>query len=152
MKSFIFRLETVLALRTREEERVREICAEALRKQSAAMSALATANGELEAYHTAISQQRSGRTNRTEQILLLSAIQQQQANCKLLVARCAAADREVAIRRGELLVARRKREALANLKDRQRDAHRLAAERQEEATIADIITARHVLNMQEALS
>ena len=99
MKSFVFRLETVLTLRTREEERVREVYAEALRKQSAAMSALTTANGELEAYHTAISQQRSGRTNRTEQILLLSAIQQQQANCKLLTARCVAADTSVAVAR-----------------------------------------------------
>ncbi len=152
MKAFVFRLEAVLKLRAREEERARDVCAVALQNQAAATTALAAANAELEECHAILSRQRAGRTNRTEQILLLSALQQQQANCKLLVGRRAAADREVAIRREELLHARRKREALSNLKDRQRSAHRAASERQEEAVIADIITARHVLNMQEAHS
>ena len=69
-----------------------------------------------------------------------------------LVTRCAAADREVATRRAELLVVRRKREALTHLKERQQATHRLAQDRQEEATIADIISARHVLTLQEAQS
>ena len=150
MKPFVFRLDTVLALRTREEDRAREVCAGALKNQSDAKQALTTANGELEDCHTALSLHRSGTTNRTEQILLLSALQAQKSQCERLLARCAATDREVAARRAELLIARRKREALSNLQERQRAAHRHAQERQEEATIADLITARHVLNMQEA--
>lgn len=150
MKQFRFRLETVLTIRTREEERVRESCAAALRKQSEAIVELAASNAELEECHEVLSRQRAERTNRTEQLILLSALQQQKSNCERLVALCAATDREVAIRRAELLVARRKREALANLKERQHAAHRIAEARQEEAVIADIITARHVLTMQEA--
>lgn len=152
MKAFIFRLDSVLTLRKREEERAREACARALKNQSDAKQALTTANSELEACHTALSAHRSGRTNRTEQILLLSALQQQKSQCERLLARSAATDREVAMRRAELLIVRRKRETLSNLKERQRAAHRHAQERQEEATIADIITARHVLNMREAHS
>lgn len=152
MKSFAFRLETVLSLRIREEDRARELCANALRRQAAAVAALATGNYELESCHAALSKQRAGRTTRTEQILLLSALQQQQLNCKRLVANCAAADRDVAICRGELLVVRRKRESLSNLKERQRTAHRLAEDRQQEALIADIISSRHVLAMREAQS
>ena len=152
MKAFRFRLESVLMLRTREEDRAREICAAALRNQSAATSALASGNAELEACHEALSRKRAQCTNRTEQLLLLSALQQQKSHCERLVTVCAAADREVVARRADLLIARRKREALSSLKDQQRAAHRSAEERQEEGQIADIITARHVLRMQEAQS
>jgi flagellar export protein FliJ len=149
MKAFRFRLESVLTMRTREEDRAREACAAALRNQSAVIASIATANGELEACHAAIARQRAGRTNRTEQILLLSALQQQQSHCERLLIRRAAADRDVAARRAELMAARRKREPLSNLKERQRLAHRLEMERRQEATISDIISARHVLSMRE---
>ena len=149
MKAFRFRLESVLTMRTREEDRAREACAAALRNQSAVIAAIATANGELDECHTALARQRAGRTNRNEQILLLSALQQQQTNCEQLLARRAAADRDVAARRAELVLVRWKREPLSNLKERQRLAHRLEMERRQESTIADIISARHVLCMRE---
>ena len=152
MKPFRFRLETVLALRTREEDRVREEFAGALRNQSAAAAALATGNSELEACHESLASRRAEKTNRTEQLLLLSALQQQKSNCERLVARCAATDREVAARRADLLIVRRKREALTRLREHQRAAHLLEQDRQQEAQIADIISARHVLRMQEAQS
>ena len=152
MKAFRFRLETVLTIRTLEEERVREVCAVALRNQATVNVELTNANAELEACHETLSRQRAARTNRTEQLLLLSALQQQKSNCERLLARCAATDREVATHRAELLIVRRKREALTHLKERQHAAHRLAQDRQEEALIADIISARHVLTVQEAHS
>ena len=152
MKAFRFRLETVLTIRTREEDRVRELCAAALRNQSAAVAALATGNAELESCHDSLSKKRAEKTNRTEQLLLHSALQQQNSHCERLVAKCAAADRDVATRRAELLIVRRKREALTHLKERQHAAHQLAQDRQEEALIADIISARHVLTLQEAQS
>lgn len=150
MKPFLFRLESVLTLRTREEERARDACLIAIKNQATAAMELRAGNAELDACHAALSTRRSGTTNRTEQILLLSALQGQQSNCERLIARCNAADREVAARRGELLAARSKREALTNLKERQRGTHRIAQDRQDEAAIADIISARHVLNLQEA--
>ena len=152
MKPFLFRLESVLTLRTREEERARDACSVAMKNQATAARELRAGNGELDACHAALSSRRSGTTNRTEQILLLSALQNQQSNCERLIARCAAADREVAARRGDLLIARRKREALSKLRDRQRGTHRIAQDRQEEAAIADIISARHLLILQEAHS
>ena len=150
MKPFHFRLESVLTLRTREEDRARDACSVAMKKQASAAMELRAGDSGLDACHAALSARREGTTNRTEQILLLSALQNQQANCERLVARCTAADREVALRRGELLAARSKREALSNLTARQSAAHRIAVEKHDEAAIADIISARHVLNLQEA--
>ena len=152
MKSFTFRLESVLSLRIREEDRARELCAKALSDQAAALMALTNGNSELDSCHAELSRQRSGKTTRNQQILLLSALQQQQLNCKRLMMKCASADHEVAARRGELLIARRKRESLSNLKERQRAAHRLAQDREQEALIADIISSRHVINLREAHS
>ena len=152
MKPFLFRLESVLTLRTREEERARDTCAVAMKAQATAAMELRAGNGELDACHAALTSRRSGTTNRTEQILLLSALQSQQSNCERLIARCNAADREVAARRDDLLSARRKREALSNLRERQRSAHHLDQERHDEAAIADIISARHVLHLQETNS
>lgn len=152
MKPFLFRLESVLALRTREEDRAREACASALARQVDAERALAEGEGELDACHTAVSAHRVGKTSRSEQILLLGALQNQQFHCKTLVTQCAAVEREVAARRDELLAVRRKREALTNLKERQRGTHRLTQERHAEAAIADIISARHALNLREAHS
>ena len=152
MKPFLFRLESVLTLRSRDEDRARDACAVAMKNQATAALELRNGNADLDGCHSALSTKRAGTTNRNEQILLLSALQSQQSNCEQLVARCTIADRALAARRDELLLARRKREALSNLKERQRAAHRLAQERHDEAAIADIISARHVLNMQEVHS
>lgn len=150
MKPFRFRLESVLLLRAREEDRARDACSVAMKNQATAAMELRAGNSDLDGFHAALSEKRSGTTNRTEQILFLSALQNQQANCERLVARCTAADREVAARRRELLAVRSKREALSNLKERQSGAHRIVLEKADEAAIADIISARHVLNLQEA--
>ena len=152
MKPFLFRLESVLTLRSRDEDRARDACAAAMKNHATAAIELRNGNADLDACHSALSTRRSGTTNRSEQILLLSALQSQQSHCELLVARCTVADRALAARRDELLLARRKREALSNLKERQRATHRLAQARQQETAIADIISARHVLNMQEVHS
>lgn len=149
MKPFVFRLESVLTLRIREEERAQHVFGKAVQLRNQAALALEESRAALDACYTVIARGRSGATTRTEQILLLNSLQQQQAHSELLVRRLAAADREVAARREEFLAARRRREALTRLRERQQTEHRLAAERAQEAQIADLITARHVLHLQE---
>lgn len=149
MKPFVFRLESVLKLRTREEERAQQVFGIAVQARNRAALALDESRAALDACYTALAAGRTGATNRTEQILLLHAVQQQQAHSELLTTRLAAADRDVAARRGEFLVARRKREALTKLREKQRLAHRVAAERAQEAEVADLITARHIHTLRE---
>lgn len=149
MKPFVFRLESVLTLRTREEERAQQVFGKAVQLRNHAALALEESRTALDVCYSAIATGRTGSTNRTEQILLLNALQQQQAHCELLASRLAAADRDVAARRGDFLTARRKREALTKLRERQRLEHRIAQDRAIDAEIADLITARHIHNLQE---
>jgi flagellar export protein FliJ len=149
MKHFVFRLASVLTLRLREEERAQQVFGKAVQLRNQAALALEQSRTALDACYAALTAGRTGATNRTEQILLLSSLQQQQAHGELLATRLAAADRDVAARRGDFLIARRKREALTKLRERQHIAHRLAQERAAEAEVADLITARHMHTVRE---
>jgi flagellar export protein FliJ len=149
MKPFAFRLESVLNLRQREEERAQEVFGKAVQIRNHAALALETGRAALDDCYGALVSGRAGATNRTEQILLLNSLQQQQAHCELLTARLAAADREVAARREGFLAARRKREALTRLREKQRLTHRMEEDRAQENEIGDLITARHSRTMQE---
>lgn len=150
MKPFVFRLESVLTLRQREEERAQETFGKAVQLRNQAALALEAGQAGLDDCYVALVSGRSGATNRTEQILLLNSLQQQQSHCELLKGRLVAADREVQARREGFLAARRKREALTLLREKQQLAHRLAQERAQESEIADLITARHSRTLQEA--
>lgn len=149
MKQFVFRLESVLALRAREEDQASEIFSKAARAQTQATLALEQARTGLDECYAALVTGRTGATSRTEQILLLNALQHQQSECEHLAVRLAVADREATVRRGEFLAARRNREALTRLRERQLREYRIEAERREENEISDLITARHVRALQE---
>jgi flagellar export protein FliJ len=149
MKPFVFRLESVLVLRTREEERAQQVFGRAVQLRNQAALALDESRAALEACYATLAAGRSGATTRTEQILLLHALQQQQAHGELLASRLAAADREVVARRGDFLAARRKRQALTRLREQQRTEHRRSEERAAEAEVADLITARHIHTLRE---
>jgi len=150
MKAFTFRLAAVLTLRQREEEQAEQIFGKAVQTRNQAALALEQGRTALDAAFAALTAGRTGATSRTAQILLLNALQQQQAHGELLASRLAAADREVAARRGAFLTARRNREALTKLCARQALAHRLAGERALENELGDLISARHVHRLQEA--
>ena len=149
MKAFTFSLESVLTFRTREEDRAREVFDRAAQAREVVARQLAEGRATIEIFHDALAGCRADATNRTEQIILLNALQHHQSHCGVLAIRLAAAERETAKRRDEFLVERRKREALSRLKTRKLVAHRIAEERREEAAVADTIAARHVRNMQE---
>jgi flagellar export protein FliJ len=152
MKSFVFRLESVLTLRIRDEERAREAVALAMKAHAEIALALNDARTQLDDCHAALTQCRCSATNRNEQILLLNAIQQQQSHCERLAARLAAAEREAHLRREELLIARRRREALAQLQEKQLRAHRAEEARIEQIEVTDLINARHTLSIEEAVA
>jgi flagellar export protein FliJ len=149
MKAFTFSLESVLTLRAREEDLAREAFALAVQARDIVGRQLAEGRATIEIFHDALAGCRTGSTNRSEQIILLNALQHHQSHCGTLAIRLAAAERETAAKRDAYLTARRKREALSRLKTRKLVAHRLAEERREEAAVADVIAARHARNLQE---
>jgi hypothetical protein len=59
-------------------------------------------------------------------------------------------EKAVAERREAMLVARRRREALTRLREKQHAAWKAEFARAEEVMIGDMITARHGLGVQEA--
>jgi hypothetical protein len=131
------------------EERAQQIFGKAVQLRNQAALALEESRRALDACYAALASGRTGATTRTEQILLLHSLQQQQAHSELLTARLAAADRDVAARRGEFLAARQAREVLTRLREKQRAEHRLASERAAEAEVADLITSRHLHTWRE---
>ncbi len=150
MKSFAFRLATVLNLRAREEDQACDDYAQAVRARAGVEAGIQQARTTIEAYHAALRTEREGVSDRQHQLVFLNALKHQQVRCDLLAVELAAAEREVAARRQVMIGARRRREALTLLRTKQQTAHNAAAARAEESMIGDLITARHALGKMEA--
>ena len=149
MKTFIFRLQTILNFRAREEEQAQDDYAQSLQARARIEADIVQADAFIEAYHTALLSAREGASNRQHQLVFLNSLQHQQTLCDRLAARLVPAEREVAERREAMLGARRRREALTLLKAKQATAHNTEAARREELTISDLIMARYALNLVE---
>lgn len=150
MKAFTFRLEAVLNLRAREEEKAQDAYAQSLHARARIENEIREARATFDGYSAALRTAREGVSSGQHQMIFLNALQRQHTHCDRLAADLVPAEREVAKRREAMLDARRRREALTRLKEKQQSAHRAEAARVEESTIGDLITARHALGMMEA--
>ncbi|MCE9612515.1 MAG: flagellar export protein FliJ [Chthoniobacter sp.] len=149
MKPFRYRLETVLSLRLREEDQAREVYSQSLQARARAEAKLLQERTTLEEYHTALCSARAGVSNRQHQLLFLNALKQQQGLCDRCAAEFAVVEKMANQQREVMLAARRRREALSRLKERQQHAWQIEAARVEEVMIGDLITARYGLCMRE---
>ena len=149
MKPFRYRLESVLTVRVREEDRAREAYTQVLQARARAEAASNQERSTLEEYHTTLRMAREGVSNRQHQLVYLNALKQQQALCERCAAELAMVEKTVAERREAMLVARRSREALTRLREKQMAAWKGEAARTEEAMIGDMITARYGLGERE---
>lgn len=149
MKPFRYRLESVLTVRTREEDLAREAYAQVLQARARAEAAINQERATLEGYHATLRTSRGGVSNRQQQLVFLNALKQQQSLCERCAAELAMVEKTVAERREEMLVARRRREALTRLREMQHTAWRTESARAEEAMIGDLITARYGLGARE---
>lgn len=149
MKRFSFPLESVLALRLREEEQAQHAHEAALGVRARIEADLRRTAREIEGCHTALTRARSGAFRRDDHLIFLNALQLQQKNRDRLTRDATVAQRAVDARREELLFARRRRETLAQLKADQERAHRAATARAEETALDDLISARHALALAE---
>jgi flagellar export protein FliJ len=149
MKQFHFSLEAVLRVRMEQLEKTRQAFAEGLQWRARATSAVATAQAEIDSCHDALTARRECRTTRTDQLLFLNALQYQQSLLRSLQDELARAERELEIRRSAMIFAQRKLDALERLKERKKQAHRIAGQRREESMMDDLIGARYVLQAME---
>ena len=149
MKQFHFSLEAVLRVRMEQLEKTRQSFAEGLQWKARAAASVAAAQAEIDSCHEALTARRECRTTRTDQLLFLNALQYQQSLLRGHQQELARAERELEIRRGAMIFAQRKLDALERLKERKRQAHRAEAQRREESMMDDLIGARYVLQTAE---
>lgn len=145
MARFVFELEAVLRMRVREEELAMLALAERERTRTAQVRAaeeiearvslgriewrdrLAIATGGVEM--TAVRMQ-AGSTLRDLALLKRAALS------------LAAAERDVARARGELLIATRRRQAIEELKERRLEAWKVERSRAEQRVVDDLVVSR----------
>lgn len=149
MKPFRYRLESVLTVRAREEDLARDAYTQVLQARARAEAAVNQERATLEAYHATLRTAREGVSNRQHQLVYLNALKQQQGLCERCAAELAMIEKTVTERREAMLVARRRREALTRLKEKQQAAWKAESAKAEEAMIGDMITARYGLGVRE---
>lgn len=151
MRPFRFTLESVLTLRSREEETARQSYAEALAFQARTNEALDQAMNDLDALQSELSEKRQATSKRDDQIMFIQAIRQQRSFCDAMTQRLARAVQLVEVRMKLWLDARRKTQVLQKLKDKRSQIHDAEMRRLEEREIEDMISARWVATRVSAL-
>jgi flagellar export protein FliJ len=142
MKPFKFSLESVLTVRSREEDVARQSYAEALAFQARTQESLNQALVDLEQLHGELSEKRTGVSRRDDQILFIQAIRQQRFFCDTLTQRLSRAAQLLEVRMQLWMEARRKTQVLERLKEKKRDRHDAEVQRLAEREVEDLITAR----------
>ncbi len=151
MRPFRFTLESVLTLRSREEETARQSYAEALAFQARTNEALEQAMNDLDALQSELSEKRQATSKRDDQIMFIQAIRQQRSFCDAMTQRLARAVQLVEVRMKFWLDARRKTQVLQKLKDKRSQLHDAEMRRREEREIEDMISARWVATRKLAV-
>ena len=144
-------MESVLTLRSREEETARQSYAEALAFQARTNEALDQAMNDLDALQSELSEKRQATSKRDDQIMFIQAIRQQRSFCDAMTQRLARAVQLVEVRMKLWLDARRKTQVLQKLKDKRSQIHDAEMRRLEEREIEDMISARWVATRVSAL-
>jgi flagellar FliJ protein len=142
MRPFKFSLESVLTVRSREEDTARQSYAEALAFQARTQDSLNQALVDLEGLQGELSEKRSGVSRRDDQILFIQAIRQQRVFCDTLTQRLSRAAQLLEVRMQLWMEARRKTQILERLKEKKRERHDAEQFRQQEKEIEDLITSR----------
>ncbi len=152
MKPFVFRLESILQLRAREEARAQEAFEQAMRLVSQAELDLRTAREELGRMEKEICEQRGGRATGNDYVVFLNAARVRRELCEKLALRVDVVRKEMEKQRALFQAARRRHEAMIKLRERHRLAHAAIEQRREENAISDLIMSRHAMNAQAATS
>ena len=149
MKPFIFSLESVLQLRSREEDVAKDSYAEAVGFYNRTLVSLETGIGDLEGLQNTLSEKRQGVSKKDDQLLYLQAIRQQRTFCDTLTQRLARAEQLKELRFRLWMEARTKTQMLERLKARHKVRYDAEVARQEEKALDDLVSSRWVSRMRE---
>ena len=144
MKPFKFSLESVLMLRTQEEDAAKNSYAEAVGFYNRTVLSLEEGLGGLEQLQSTLSEKRQGVSDKEDQLLYLQTIRQQRSYCDTLTQRLARADQLKEVRFNLWMEARTKTQMLERLKERHRERHSAQQARQEERAVEDLVSARWI--------
>ena len=144
MKAFKFSLETVLNLRSREEDVAKDSYAEAVAFYNRTLLSLEAGVGDLEILQDTLVTKRQGTSSKDDQLIYLQAIRQQRSFCDTLTQRLVRADQLQKVRFNVWMEARQKTQILDKLKSRHKEHHNFEVARQEEKAVDDLISTRWV--------
>ena len=149
MKPFTFSLESVLQLRSREEDVAKDSYADSVAFYNRTLVSLETGIGDLEGLQSTLSEKRQGVSKRDDQLLYLQAIRQQRSFCDTLTQRLARAEQLKELRFRLWMEARTKTQMLERLKERHKARYDAEVARQEEKALDDLVSSRWVSRMRE---
>ena len=144
MKAFKFSLETVLNLRSREEDVAKDSYAEAVAFYNRTLLSLEAGLGDLEILQDTLANKRQGTSSKDDKLIYLQAIRQQRSFCDTLTQRLVRADQLQKVRFNVWMEARQKTQILDKLKSRHKEHHNFEVARQEEKAVDDLISTRWV--------
>lgn len=142
MKPFKFSLESVLMLRTQEEDAAKNSYAEAVAFYNRTVLSLEEGLGGLEQLQTTLSEKRQGVSDKEDQMLYLQTIRQQRSYCDTLTQRLVRANQLKEVRFNLWMEARTKTQMLERLRERHKARHNAEEARREEKAVEDLVSAR----------
>ncbi|NBV85211.1 MAG: hypothetical protein EBS01_02850, partial [Verrucomicrobia bacterium] len=142
MKAFKFSLESVLSLRSQEEDAAKNAYAEAVAFAQRTQLSLEAGLGELEFLQETLSTKRQGTSTKDDQLVYLQAIRQQRSFCDTLTQRLVRAEQLKKVRFDLWMEARQKTQMLDKLKSKQKVRYDSDMARMEEKNVDDLVSAR----------
>jgi len=150
MKTFVFRLQSVLLLREREEQAAQLEYAEALKALLVAQRLLQDAERLRDELDEAFAERRKHGFRAAEQNIYWVSMLKHHEGCKLRAENFAKSAEEVERLRIQMLEAKRKSETMLHLKEKQQQAYKEAERHADELLIDDIVSARYASELRKA--
>ncbi len=152
MKSFVFRLESLLTLRAIAEQKAMEQYGLARQRQTKAEEAFEEGHAELDALSSGLAERQRQNINSTDQQLYWNAIKSQELFCKQLAEAVNKALKDSDLRLAALLEAKKGHDILSRLKETRKEMFQQKVYRHDEITLEDLISAQHARKLSEASS
>lgn len=143
MRSFRFRLESVLTLRVRDEDLAKRAYADSVVYRNRCQDLLDQSIVELQKLQEELFLKRGSPSSRDEQLTYIHGIKQQRDFCLTVSQRLARSEQLVKARMDEWLACRRKTQMLDKIKLKQSMAYCDALRRYEERAIDDFVASSH---------
>ena len=150
MKAFVFRLQSVLLLREREEQAAQQAYGLALQALSVAQQLLKDAENLRDELGAVFAERRRHGFRAADQNIYWASMLKRDEECKLRAEHFKKTAQEVDRLRSEMLEAKRKFETLLHLKDKQHLAYKEAERHADELMVDDLVSARYAAELRKA--